>query len=302
MRRSSLFLATALLAGTCLSGSAQAGLFNWDSSSKKPEQTVNASQAAAPVGNLDDDIRQAQSQRASGDLDGATRALAQMMMVYPDDPRVVGEYGKVLVQKGRSRDAVDFLRRATDLQPNDWTLYSALGVAYDQLNDPNSATSAYNHALQLKPGEAVVLNNFALSRVLVGDLDGAQRMLAQASATPNANPKIASNVMMVASLKGAPAAGAPATAVAVAANHPLAKPVETASLAPVQAKPMPANVIMQKVPFDPKAGPVAVAKAAPAATHAPRKLAAASASPVKVAAKKKDATPSLRMTADASAP
>src|SRR5689334_16925801 len=213
MRRSSVLLAAALLTGTCLSGSAQAGLFDWGSKKPDAQQPVDASQNV-PGANLDNDIRQAQLQRANGDLDNATKALAQMMLVYPDDPRVVGEYGKVLVQRGRAEDAINFLKRATELQQNDWTLYSALGVAYDEMNDPNNATSAYTRALQLKPGEPVVLNNFALSRLLVGDVDGAHRMLAQASAAPNGNPKIASNMAMVASLKGSAQSPVPATAVA----------------------------------------------------------------------------------------
>ena len=35
--------------------------------------------------------------------------------------RVVGEYGKLLVQQGRSSDAVQFLSRAVQLAPSDWT-------------------------------------------------------------------------------------------------------------------------------------------------------------------------------------
>ena len=37
-----------------------------------------------------------------------------------------------MVQQGRPDDAHAFLKRATELKTNDWTLYSALGVAYDQ--------------------------------------------------------------------------------------------------------------------------------------------------------------------------
>src|SRR6185312_2268229 len=119
MSRSSVLFATVLLAGSCLSGSAQAGLFDWGSSKEKPAQ-VDAAPASAGA-NLDNDIRQAQLDRTAGHLDAATKALAQMMLVYPDDPRVVGEYGKVLAQQGRSQDAVSFLKRATELQPGDWT-------------------------------------------------------------------------------------------------------------------------------------------------------------------------------------
>jgi Flp pilus assembly protein TadD len=286
MKHSVGLFAAVLLAGTALSGNAQAGWF----SSSKPKEAPKVEAAAdaqkgMPQVSLDNDIRQAQLQRAAGDLDGATRSLAQMMMVYPDDPRVVGEYGKVLTQQGRSRDAVNFLKRATELNPGDWTLYSALGVAYDQTGESASARIAYERALQLKPGEAVVLNNYALSRAASGDLEGAQRMMAQAAAVPNANPTIAHNVAMIASLK--PPGAAPTSTVAY--NRPAPKP-------------LPANTMMQKVPVDAKAGPVVIAKSdLPPATRSPRQLAAGTGK-AKPVAKKKDATPALRMTADASAP
>ena len=44
-----------------------------------------------------------------------------------------------------------------------------------------------------------MLNNYAVSRMLAGDLDGAQRLIAQASAGSNDFPKIANNVAMLSS-------------------------------------------------------------------------------------------------------
>lgn len=292
MTRSVKLFAAALLAGSVLSGPAQAGWFGPDKPKDPPKSDAATAAQAMPQASLDNDIRQAQLQRTSGDLDGATRSLAQMMLVYPDDPRIVGEYGKVLAQRGRSQDAVDFLKRATQLNSSDWTLYSALGVAYDQTGDFANARFAYERALQLKPGEAVVLNNYGLSRAAAGDLAGAQHMLAQANAVPNGNPMIAHNVAMLASLQPVPPVAArPAPATAVAYNRP-------------EPKPLPPNTMMQKVPVDTKAGPVIAKADLPPATRAPRDLTAANAAKAKAAtaAKKKDAAPALRMTADASAP
>ncbi len=73
--------------------------------------------------------------RLAGHYDDAIHTLSQMMLLASDDPRVVGEYGKTLAEKGRAQEAVQFLTRATELQPKDWTLYSALGVAYDQVGN-----------------------------------------------------------------------------------------------------------------------------------------------------------------------
>src|SRR5476649_1901470 len=124
-------------------------------------------------------VHQARLLRLKGDTQGATRILSQLMLTAPDNADVVGEYGKLLVEESRADDAVQFLRRAVELQPNDWSLYSAMGVAYDQLNDSKNAKLAYEQALALKPGEAAILNNYAMSRMLAGDTVGAHALMAR---------------------------------------------------------------------------------------------------------------------------
>jgi Flp pilus assembly protein TadD len=226
--------------------------------------------------NLDGEIRRAQLLRSKGDYKDAARSLSQLMIVAPDDPRVVGEFGKVMAQEGRSQDALAFLKRAIELQSNDWTLYSALGVAYDQADDHAHARAAYQHALALKPGDPTVLNNYAVSRMLAGDLDGAQRLIAQASTNGGDFPKIANNVAMLTSMRSPVAAPARAVAVNATVGAPRSivhvASLPSAVVGPVVTAPSPAGsrVVMQKVPFDPLAGPVA--------THTPKqphKLAAA---------------------------
>ena len=227
------------------------------------------------------------------------------MLVASDDARVVGEYGKTLAAMGRATDAVKFLTRAQQLQPNDWTIYSALGVAYDQLGDQKNAQVAYEHALALKPDEPSVLNNYALSRMLAKDPAMARKLVARAeSAGGDSDAKIARNIAMIRSLAvNAPApvaAQTPPVQTAVAHNQtqaPLA-PSSTAPHVPASASAnassapqvahnaaphVPAaethdnRVVMQRVPVDPLAGPVQPAKAvststASVATNAPRLL------------------------------
>ncbi len=131
--------------------------------------------------NFDVALRQAQELRKRGELDQASRVLAQLVLASPDDPRVVGEYGKVMLESGRTNDAVAFLERAVDLQPSDWSLFSALGVAYDQSGKREPARAAFQRALTIKPGESTVLSNLAVSHMQAGELDEAERLLLQAS-------------------------------------------------------------------------------------------------------------------------
>ena len=183
MLRSPPRLLALLLAASALTGCGTGLGAVMDDMSGKQKQLVEArpkglSQKDA-ANDLNGNLRQAQLLRQAGSYDDALHILSQLMLVAGDDPRVTAEYGKTLAQTGRAQEATDFLRRAIELAPNDWTLYSALGVSYDQLSDTNNARIAYDHALALKPGEAGVLNNYALSRLLAKDTEGARLLIAQ---------------------------------------------------------------------------------------------------------------------------
>jgi Flp pilus assembly protein TadD len=289
-------------------------------------------QAMGKPDDLDSSVRQAQSLRQAGQYDGALKILSQLMLVASDDSRVVGEYGKTLVEQGRASEAAQFLSRAAELSPGDWTVYSAMGVADDQLGDQAGARMAYEHALALKPAEPSVLNNYALSRMQANDPVLARQLIDRAQIAGGASdPKIARNIALLNQLAPAPqptplayAVPKPApTVMAVSAPGQPATPtgmprplVQQQNLAAPPAN----TVVMQRVPVDPLAGPVKPrpARALAATPHASVKAAkldapdtkAASVKPVPAADAKaaaivkpgkpaKDAVPALRMTADA---
>lgn len=274
---------------TALTGGAQAGWFDFGSEKPQPAAPQPEAKEKAPpaaAANLDDSIRQAQMLRLAGSYAEAVKHLSQLMMVAADDPRVISEYGKTLAQMGRASDAVNFLNRATQLSPTDWTVYSAMGVAYDQIGNQKLAQVAYEHALALHPGEASILNNYALSRMLAKDTAMAQSLAAKAEMANAASKddKIARNVTMI---RGMTPETAPVKAEAnIAANKPptfmpapqqpvaqqasgqvdghVAQTPAKVTQAPLPA-PTPDNrVVMQRVPTDPLAGPVA--------SHAPQSL------------------------------
>ena len=205
---------------------------------------------------LEGGIRQAQLMRYAGRYDDAIHVLSQLMLVASDDPRVVAEYGKTLAEKGRAQDAVEFLNRAIELSSNDWTLYSALGVSYDQLGNQTSARTAYEHALALRPEEPSVLNNYALSRMLANDPDGAHLLIARAQAAGgSSDSKIAANIAMM--NQYAPPAPQPLPQVAVAKAEPAPKPapVQVAKAAPRTTTSVARNTPRTIVPAATQAAP-----------------------------------------------
>ncbi|HKU64143.1 MAG TPA: tetratricopeptide repeat protein [Rhizomicrobium sp.] len=258
---------------------AQAGWFDFDSTpAAKTDIKADAKNAAAqPATTLDDSIRQAQMLRLAGSYPEAIKHLSQLMLVAGDDSRVISEYGKTLAAMGRASDAVNFLTRAQQLQPNDWTVYSALGVAYDQIGDQKSAQINYGQALKLNPEEPSILSNYALSRMLAKDPEMARGLAARAEkAGGSRDAMIARNIAMIRSI-------APEAPVQQVAQAPAPAPVpQAAPRAPVAVASVPATpvapsenrVVMQKVPVDPLAGPVQTAAkpSSGTATSAPRPL------------------------------
>ena len=266
-----LALVTLLMGCTALSGSAQAGWFDSGSDSKPAaeKKLVVKSDTVTPAPTLDGSIRQAQLLRLAGQYPDAIKHLSQLMMVASDDYRVVSEYGKTLAAMGRAQEALNFLGRAQQLQPTDWSIYSATGVAFDQLGKQADAQVAYEHALSLKPGEPSVLNNYALSRMLAKDPEGAKKLIARAEAAGGADDtKIARNIAMIKDL-------APETAdKAVAANtstpeprHVAAAP-QAAPRTPVAQRAMPQAVAANQSP------PFVTVPQPPAPSAAPRPLVA----------------------------
>src|ERR1700749_262518 len=119
MNRSIASFAAALLLGTSLTAGSTLSGTEGDPAQKDAKAAPVQQKSLAA--DLETQIHNAQGMRAGGDYAGATKILAQLMLVSPDDSRVVGEYGKALVLQGRSKESLDFLKRAVQLQPNDWS-------------------------------------------------------------------------------------------------------------------------------------------------------------------------------------
>ncbi len=262
------------------SGLNPAGLFGPEPSTPKVPATAVAetNQIGLPK-DVAIAVLEGQNARKAGDLNKAAHIFSQLVLVTPDDARVLGEYGKTLASLGRSDDAVAFLERAMQLAPSEWSLYSALGVAYDQKANYRVAQALYDRALALKPGEASVLNNAALSRMQAGDLDGAERLLHTISPETPDYARVAQNLTLIEKLKSAqlakPAAAAIPEPIAAAVPMPIISAVQPPPALPVTvATPAPAAPVEIAAVVMPKPPVVSVAlePAPKAAVSAPTPL------------------------------
>jgi len=85
---------------------------------------------------------------------------------------------------------------------DDWTAFSAYGVALDNIGEHELAQTQYDRALSIAPGAVNVLNNKALSFALSGNLSRAEHILRTASSGTGADARIRQNLALVLALKG----------------------------------------------------------------------------------------------------
>jgi Flp pilus assembly protein TadD/cell division septation protein DedD len=112
------------------------------------------------------------SLRNAGQLDEAMRIGAAVTAKHPDDAALLGEYGKARLAARDLPGALETLGAAASRAPADWSLPSAMGIAYDLRGEHEKAQEAYLAALTISPNNPSVMNNLALSLALSGNLDG----------------------------------------------------------------------------------------------------------------------------------
>lgn len=112
------------------------------------------------------------------------------------------EMGKVQLVLGQPMEAIEPLSRATALGENSWDVHLALAVAYDRIGMYDKAELRYDEALKDSPDNAIVLNNFALSKAQAGQLQPAIGLLERATALPEATAKMRQNLALLYAMNG----------------------------------------------------------------------------------------------------
>ena len=132
----------------------------------------------------------------------ALAVLQTLALKYPNDMEVLGEYGKVLADNGRLKEAQDVLTRAHTPERPNWRILSAQGSVADQLGQQEQAQGYYAAALKIVPDEPTVLSNLGLSYALSKNLTMAEQVLKLAESQPRADQRVRQNLALVLALEG----------------------------------------------------------------------------------------------------
>ncbi|PHS78796.1 MAG: hypothetical protein COB59_05170 [Rhodospirillaceae bacterium] len=118
------------------------------------------------------------------------------------NPSVKFEYGKALITAGKKAKALSVLQDVSTKIRDNWDVFSAMGIAYDALGNFPKAVQMYTQALQLSPGNVVVLNNMAMSEAMNGQLAAAILTLEKAANLDRNNSHVRQNLALLYAVRG----------------------------------------------------------------------------------------------------
>ncbi|WHO73338.1 tetratricopeptide repeat protein [Rhizobium sp. BT03] len=132
----------------------------------------------------------------------ALAVMQQVAISNPADRNVLAAYGKAQAAAGQFQQALDTIGRAQTPDRPDWKLISAEGAILDQMGRASDARQRYRDALDIQPNEPSILSNLGMSYVLTGDLRTAETYLRSAASQPTADSRVRQNLALVVGLQG----------------------------------------------------------------------------------------------------
>ena len=140
--------------------------------------------------------------RMNGRNDQALAVMQQVAINNPSNREVLAAYGKAQAAAGQLQQALDTILRAQTPDRPDWKLKSAEGAILDQLGRSGEARQRYREALDIQPNEPSVLSNLGMSYVLARDLKTAETYLRSAAQQPGADSSVRQNLALAVGLQG----------------------------------------------------------------------------------------------------
>ena len=127
---------------------------------------------------------------AAGAAEEGAEATDRALTLDPDEPRPLRVRCEFRAASGRWPGARDDCRRYLAARPDDAGAQFMLGVALQQLGEPEAAASAYRRAAALDERDMRPLNNLAELLAEQGDLEGALAAAQEAYRLDESNPYV----------------------------------------------------------------------------------------------------------------
>ncbi|MFL5869283.1 MAG: tetratricopeptide repeat protein [Thermoleophilaceae bacterium] len=125
-------------------------------------------------------LEQARSHFQAGEFGKAREAAVAALADSPDDPELLAVAGRAGVETGAD-DAVDQLRKVTELRADSAEAWHDLGDALATEGRDDEATEAFKKALELNPDDELALTHLGHNAYTTGKGDDALSYLTQAA-------------------------------------------------------------------------------------------------------------------------
>ena len=106
-------------------------------------------------------LDQAWARHRSGDLEFAYATYVELLREEPDDASALHYLGVLAQQTGRTKTAVDLIRRSLEIEPGNARALDDLGQIHASRKQLREATACFRQALAIDPNAARTLNNLA---------------------------------------------------------------------------------------------------------------------------------------------
>jgi tetratricopeptide (TPR) repeat protein len=162
-----------------------------------------------------------------GRFDSATVALNRALTTDPRNAAALRWMGTLFVEQGRGADAVPYLERAVAADPASAFAYAMLVSAYAQARRPADAEAAATAALSHAVTDASIRVLCARGLLAAGSVDGAERLLVEATRMDPRDPEAWTRLGMVQAQRGRrqEAVASVTRALAVSPDYPPAREV-----------------------------------------------------------------------------
>jgi tetratricopeptide (TPR) repeat protein len=118
--------------------------------------------------------------QASGDLEAAAEGYLDAIDENPEHLKAYIALGQVLLAIDKPDEAITFLEKASELDPNDAGSYLYLGYCYYTKEEYARCVEYFAQVVELEPNHTLAYNNLGFAYYLTGDMDASAKTFIKA--------------------------------------------------------------------------------------------------------------------------